>query len=137
MQRRTIRVRDIMHQRFCILDGRTAVTDAVREVRETGGEAALIKKRDDDDELGLVQLSDIAKKVMAKNKAPERVSLYEIMAKPVIGVRPDMDVRYCARLFHNFGLSAAPVLDGAGEVLGWVSYRELVLDGLWFETEEA
>jgi Mg/Co/Ni transporter MgtE len=51
------------------------------------------------------------------------------MAKPVIGVDPQMDVRYCARLFENFGLSIAPVLkDGA--VLGIVGYNEIVLEGL-------
>lgn len=135
MQRRIIRVRDIMHQRYCRFDGRTTVTQAVAGIRDSGGEAAIVEKRHPDDELGFVLLSDIAQKVMAKNKAPDRVSLYEIMAKPVISVRPEMDVRYCARLFHQVGLSTAPVVNGEGVVVGIVSYRELVLDGLWPELE--
>jgi predicted transcriptional regulator len=40
-----------------------------------------------------------------------------------------MDVRYCARLFDNFGLSNAPVIEN-GKVVGIVSYNELVFRGL-------
>ena len=51
------------------------------------------------------------------------------MAKPVIAVRPDMDIRYCARLFGQFGISHAPVVE-EDEVIGVVSYYLLVLEGL-------
>jgi Mg/Co/Ni transporter MgtE len=135
MHRKVIRVRDIMHQRYVRMDGQATVAAAVAHIRASRGEAALVDKRHPDDELGLVLLSDIAKKVMSDNRAPDRVSLYEIMAKPALSVRPDMDVRYCARMFHRFGLSLAPVIDGSQAILGVVGYRELVLDGLWEETE--
>ena len=51
------------------------------------------------------------------------------MAKPVISVRPDMDIRYCARLFARFGISHAPVVED-DKVVGVVSYYLLVLEGL-------
>ena len=57
------------------------------------------------------------------------MNVYEIMAKPVISVDPQMDVRYCARLFDNFGLAMALVLEN-GAVAGIVGYNEIVLDGL-------
>ena len=44
-------------------------------------------------------------------------------------VQADMDVRYCARLFDSFGLSSAPIIED-GEVIGIVSYKELVFNGL-------
>jgi len=68
----------------------------------------------------MLLFSDVAKKVIAKDRAPERVNVYEIMAKPVLTVRPDMEVRYCARLFENFGISHAPVVED-GKVVGLVS----------------
>jgi CBS domain-containing protein len=74
-------------------------------------------------------LSDIARKVLAKNKAPERINIYEIMSKPVVSVAPGMDIRYCARLFENFGIGRAPVLDG-GKVIGIVGYTDIVLHGI-------
>jgi CBS domain-containing protein len=89
----------------------------------------LVDKRHEDDEYGIVLLSDIAKHVLAKNRSPERVHVYEIMSKPVIAVDPDMDIRFCARLFDKFGLSRTPVIEG-GEIVGIVSHSDLVRKGL-------
>ena len=89
----------------------------------------IVNKRWEKDEFGMLLFSDIAKQVIAKNRAPERVNVYEIMAKPVVSVRPEMDIRYCARLFGRFGISHAPVIED-GNVIGVVSYYLLVLQGL-------
>lgn len=78
----------------------------------------------------IVLVADIAKQVLATSRAPERCDVYEIMSKPVLSVKPEMHIRYCARLFHNFGISAAPVIDGAGSIKGIVTYDALVLKGL-------
>ncbi len=67
--------------------------------------------------------------MLARDRSPERVNVYEIMSKPVIGVDPAMDIRYCARLFEKFGLSMAPVIE-QGNVVGLVSYNDLVLKGM-------
>ena len=128
--KKIIRVRDVMHSGYCQVDGLTTVADALKLMKQENAHALIIKKRDDNDEHGLVLVSDIAKKVLAPNKAPERVNVYEIMSKPALGVHPDMRVRYCARLFNQFGLTIAPVIDSAGEILGLVNYDDLVLRGL-------
>src|SRR5690606_2898827 len=88
-----------------------------------------VNKRDEQDEYGMVLFSDIAKEVIAKDRAPERVNVYEIMAKPVIAVRPDMRIRYCARLFERCGISHAPVIENE-KVIGIVSYYLLVLGAI-------
>ena len=67
--------------------------------------------------------------MLAKDRAPERVNVYEIMSKPVVGVDPHMDIRYCARLFAKLGMSVMPVIEDE-KVVGIVSYHELVLRGL-------
>ena len=51
------------------------------------------------------------------------------MAKPVIFVRPQMSVRHCARLFEEFDISHAPVVEN-DQAIGIVSYYLLVLGGL-------
>ena len=71
-------------------------------------------------------LADIAKEVLAKDRSPDRVNLYEIMAKPLISVLPGMDVRYCARLFERFSIHLAPVIEDK-EILGMVDYTNMVL----------
>lgn len=130
MSTRTItRVRQVMNAKFQMVDGLMTVDEALRIFKRERVSALMINKRHDDDEYGMLLLSDVAKQVIAKDRSPERVSVYEIMAKPVLGVSPHMDIRYCARLFENFGLSYAPVID-EGRILGLVSYAEIVLEGL-------
>jgi CBS domain-containing protein len=51
------------------------------------------------------------------------------MSKPVLSVDPDMDIRYCARMFERFGLSRAPVTEN-GKVIGIVSFTDMVLKGI-------
>jgi CBS domain-containing protein len=51
------------------------------------------------------------------------------MSKPVICIDPDMDIRYCARLFDKFGLSRAPVVE-KGKVIGIVSFTDMVLSAM-------
>ena len=122
-------IRDCMRTNVTEVDGRMDVLSALKVMKKEGVTSLIVKRRDENDEHGLVLFSDIAKKVIAKNRAPERVNVYEIMAKPILTVRPDMEIRYCARLFENFGISHAPVVED-DKIIGMVSYYLLVLHGL-------
>lgn len=129
MAKQIIMARDVMHETYLELDGSATVKEALDAMRENEKAVIIVKKRHEHDAIGIVLLADIVKKVLAKDRAPERVNVYEIMSKPVIPVDPALDVRYCARLFDRFGLSNAPVIDN-GEVVGIVSYKELIFKGL-------
>ena len=123
------RVRDCMKPEVTEVDGGMDVLSAMRVMKEVGATSLIVKRRDENDEYGLLLFSDIARRVIGEDRAPERVNVYEIMAKPVITVRPDMHIRYCARLFENFGIGHAPVEED-GKIIGMVSYYRLVLYGL-------
>ncbi|MDD1794413.1 CBS domain-containing protein [Enterovibrio makurazakiensis] len=123
------RVGDVMKDDFAVVDGLITVAEAIRIARDKHIKALVVNKRDENDEYGLVLMNDIAKKVLSQNKSPERVNIYEIMTKPALGVSPDMNVKYCARLFERFGISRAPVIDN-GKVLGVVSYNSIVMYGM-------
>ena len=123
------RVRDCMKTEVTEVDGRLDVLSALKLMKKAGTTSLIVKRRDESDEYGMLLFSDIAKHVIGKDRAPERVNVYEIMAKPVICVRPDMHIRYCARLFENFGIGHAPVEEN-GKIVGMVSYYRLVLYGL-------
>lgn len=123
------RVRDCMKPDVTEVDGGMDVLSAMRVMKEVGATSLIVKRRDENDEYGLLLFSDIARRVIGEDRAPERVNVYEIMAKPVITVRPDMHIRYCARLFENFGIGHAPVEED-GKIIGMVSYYRLVLYGL-------
>jgi predicted transcriptional regulator len=128
-KRHIVRVSQVMAQSYAMIDGLATIQEAIDLFKQDLASVLLVNKRHDDDEYGLLLLSDIAKQVVAKDRAPERVNVYEVMSKPVIAVDPDMDVRYCARLFERFGLSIAPVIK-LQQVVGVVSYNEIVFGGL-------
>ena len=129
MSRKVIKVKDVMRERHLELDGMATVREALDLMKEHDARMVIVNKRTENDAFGIVLLSDIVKKVLAKDRAPSRVNIYEIMSKPIIPVDPDLDVRYCARLFDRFDFSIAPVISG-DEVVGIVSYSELVFQGL-------
>jgi signal-transduction protein with cAMP-binding, CBS, and nucleotidyltransferase domain len=123
------KVRDVMKQKYDIVDGMTTVKEALSKMRYVETKCLIINKRHDNDEYGIVMLSDIAKQVLAKDRAPERINVYEVMSKPVISVDPEMDIRYCARMFEKFGLSRAPVIENR-KLIGIVSFTDMVLHGI-------
>jgi predicted transcriptional regulator len=118
-----------MRKEVTEVDGTLDVLSALKIMKDVGATSLIVKRRDENDEIGLLLFSDIAKQVIAKDRAPERVNVYEIMAKPVLTVRPDMEIRYCARLFESFGISHAPVVED-GTVVGMVSYYLLLIHGV-------
>ncbi len=124
-----VRVRDVMKSKFDLVEGLTSVEDALNKMKHVETKCLLVNKRHENDEYGIVLISDIARQVLAKDRAPARVNIYEIMSKPVLTVDPDMDIRYCARLFDKFGLSRAPVVEHK-ELAGIVSYTDMVLIGM-------
>lgn len=128
-QKNIVRVKDVMKQGFDVIDGMTTVSEALKKMKHTDTKTLIVEKRHEDDEYGVVLISDIAKQVLAKDRAPDRVNVYEVMAKPAISVDPDMDIRYCARLFENFGLSRAPVIE-CGKMVGIISFTDMVLRGM-------
>ena len=122
-------VRDCMRTDVTEVDGQLDVLAALKIMKKVSATSFIVKRRYEHYEYGMLLFSDIAKEVIAKNRAPERVNVYEIMAKPVLTVRPDMEIRYCARLFENFGISHAPVVE-KDKIVGIVSFYLLVLHGL-------
>ena len=129
MQKKIIKARDVMHEKHLELDGMATVKEALDAMKAENASVVIVKKRHEHDAFGILLLSDIAKKVLARDRASRRVNVYEIMSKPIISLDPNMDVRYCARLFDRFGLSNVPVIEN-DKVLGIVSYNELVFKGL-------
>ena len=125
----SVRVKDVMTDKYHLVDGLMMTDQALAKMKATGAVVLIVDKRNENDEYGIVLLSDIAREVLAVSRAPERVNIYEIMSKPVVSVDPNMDIRYCARLFNKLGFSYAPVIE-QGKLLGIVGYADMLLKGL-------
>jgi predicted transcriptional regulator len=126
MNHKLVQVKDAMTtDNYQFADGMMTVAEGIKLAKEHNVTALIINKRNAQDEYGLVLLADIAKEVLAKDRSPDRVNLYEIMAKPLISVTSNMDVRYCARLFERFKIHLAPVVEN-NEIIGMVDYINMV-----------
>ena len=124
-----VRVRDVMKTEFDRIDGTSTVSEVLVSMQHPEVRLFVVNKRDENDEFGMLLLSEIAREVLAKDRSPERVNVYEIMVKPVITVSPNMDIRYCARLFNRFKVSRSLVVEN-DEVIGVVSFTDIVLRGM-------
>jgi predicted transcriptional regulator len=128
-----VRVREVMKGEIDIIDGMLTVTAALKSMKHPDTRTLIVDKRHPDDEYGVVMFRDIAKRVLAPDLSPERINVYEIMSKPVMSVDPQMDVRYCIKLFDRFGISRAPVIEN-GKIVGLVSYTDIVLKSLMMQS---
>jgi CBS domain-containing protein len=122
-------VKDIMKSDYATINGDATVMEAINEMKRLQTAVLVVNKRDQNDEYGLLLVSDIARKVLARDRAASRVNIYEIMTKPAICVDPDMDIRYCSRLMSTLNLTRVLVVKDK-ELIGTVNPRALVLDGL-------
>lgn len=122
-----IKVSDVMTTTIKTIDATATVDDAINIMRTEGVSSLVAERRDASDEYGLVVVSDIAKHVVAENRSPERVNVYEVMTKPVLTVPADMNIRYAVRLLVQFGLSRALVVDVNRAPVGIATLRDMVL----------
>ena len=74
----------------------------------------------------MVTVHDIAGQVIGKDRAIDRVSVYEIMSKPVLSVDVDMDIRYAIRMLTRFRLTRALVVE-RGTMVGIVTLRDMTI----------
>ena len=118
-------VRAVMSPMPAPIDGMATVHEALELMRENNVYSLVVERRRPGDEYGMVVVSDIANKVIAHNRSPDRVNVYEIMSKPVLTISADMEIKYAIRLLGRFGLSRSVVVDG-NEAVGFVTLTDMV-----------
>lgn len=124
-----VRVGDVMTPELHSIDGLATVADAMTLMKQHGVEALVVNRRDETDEVGLILVSDVAREIIARNRSPERVNVYEIISKPVLTLPPDMLTRYAVRLLVRFQVSRAIVVDRDRSPIGFVTLHDLVIGG--------
>ncbi len=126
-EEREARVEGVMVTDLYSIDGLATVSEAIQMMKQHHVSSLVVDRRDGDDEVGLVEVADIAQEVIGPNRAPDRASVYEVMTKPVVTLPPGMLVRYAVRLLTRHGLSRAVVVDESRNAVGMVTLRDLVL----------
>lgn len=124
---RIVRVEDYMSTPVHSIDRDASVYDAIARLKDHDISALVVDRRDEDDEIGLVTVTDIAREVYNKHRPPERTYVFEVMTKPIVTIPAKMKVNYATRLLARLDLSQAVVVDDTRQPIGMVNRRDLVL----------
>ena len=114
----------VMKKNVISVDGKDAVADAIRLMRDKKVSSLLVNRRGKEDAWGIVTRKDVVNKIVDPGRNPKEVKVFEIMTKPLMMVSPGLALKYCARLFHNAGVRRAPVFDGK-EIVGILSNTDI------------
>jgi CBS domain-containing protein len=107
--------------------GSATVAEAISLMKTQNCRSLIVNQRTAQDAYGIITETDIIYKVVAFGKDPQLVRVYEIMTKPCIVVNPDLEIEYVARLFANYALTQAPVIQG--KLLGVISASDILFKG--------
>ena len=72
-ERKWVPVSEVMHREVTEIDGSMSVLDALKIMKQVQATCLIVKRRHERDEYGMLLFSDIAKHVIGKDRAPERV----------------------------------------------------------------
>lgn len=121
------KVSEVMTTSVRTIERMATVRDGIEMMRQTGVSSLVVERRDDADEYGLLVVTDIAREVIAKERSPDRVNVYEVMSKPVLTLAAGMNIKYAINLLVRFRLSRALVVDEHRSPVGLVTLRDMVL----------
>ncbi len=119
-------VKDVMSDKLVMIDGLTTIDNALDIMRKHQISSLVVNRRDESDEYGMITATDIANEVVVPDLSTERTSAYQVMQKPVLSMRANMNIRYAIRLLTKFKVSRALVIDN-DEAVGIVTLRDMLL----------
>ncbi|WP_066424825.1 CP12 domain-containing protein [Anabaena sp. 4-3] len=126
-----LKAADVMTKDVATIRSSATVAEAVNLMRARDWRALIVDRRHEQDAYGIISESDIVYKVIAYGKDPGKVRVYEVMTKPCIAVNPDLGLEYVARLFADYNLHRAPVIQG--ELLGIISLTDILAQSKFLE----
>ena len=121
-----VTVKEVMSKDMIKIDGLTVISEALDIMRKNNVSSLIVERRNESDEYGLVAATDIAKEVIVPDLSPDRTSAYQVMQKPVLSMRANMNIRYAIRLCTKFNVSRALVIED-DKAIGIVTLRDMLL----------
>jgi CBS domain-containing protein len=127
-----LKAKDIMTTEVATIKASALVTEAIGLMKEKGVHALIIAPKGSEKAYGIVTEADIAYKVISKGDDPKASTVGDIMTKPCIVIKPDMNVQNVAKLFANNHIHRAPVVQD-DKLEGIVSESDIISRGKWWE----
>ncbi len=126
-----MKVRDVMTTNVLTIDEFTTVADAIKIMQDNSLSSLIIEPLDKKDSYGIVTEIDILYKVVAKGHHPQQLCVRDIMTRPCIEVKPNLNIKSAAQLFAKAGIFYAPIVQkklfSPKKLLGVISVRDLII----------
>jgi CBS domain-containing protein len=120
-------IKDVMTSDPCTIDADKSVAYAAKMMRdEDVGLAPIVES---DKLVGMLTDRDIAVRVVAEGKDPERVTVREVASKQVVTVDPQQDLDEALRIMAKHQVRRLPVLEEDGRLVGVVAQADVAREG--------
>jgi CBS domain-containing protein len=119
----SIEVQDIMVSNVVTVRPDISVKEAVDVMNRYGIGCLVVVEKEDI--VGIVTERDFLKRVLAKCKDPRNINVQEIMSKPLIVGKPDMQIQEVLKLMVDKRIKKLPIVEN-GKLQGLVTLTDLV-----------
>lgn len=123
----------LMSKEICAIDAAKSVQDAAVEMAQKKIGSLLVIE--DDDFVGIITEVDIIRRVVAKQRMPERTTIKAVMTSTLITIKAEQSILEANALMEARGLRHLPVTK-FDQIVGVVSIRDFLHPIDIEETEE-
>jgi signal-transduction protein with cAMP-binding, CBS, and nucleotidyltransferase domain len=109
------------------IDPEATVSEALALMRRRYIHSLITKKTKKYPQIGIVTSTDICDKIIAVDRNPSEVRVYEIMTSPIITVKADQDLKTCALMMKERHIHHLPVVNDDGMVIAMISATDFMV----------
>ncbi len=118
-------VKDIMMRDVVTVSPFATLRNALSLMKQHNLKCLVVEQQDPHDAWGLITYTNVLKTIVAENGDIDLINVYDICAKPAIGVGESLDVRHVAKLMTDSVVKRALVLDD-NRLVGLVTMDDIV-----------
>ncbi len=118
-------VKDIMMRDVVTVSPFDTLRDALSLMKTHNLKCLVVEQQDPHDAWGLITYTNIVKTIVAENGDIDLINVYDVCAKPAIGVGESLDVRHVAKLMTHNIVKRVLVLED-NRLVGLVTIDDIV-----------
>ena len=119
----SLEVKDIMVDKVLAIEVDASLTDAVKLMNKHEIGCLIVMKNGNP--VGIVTERDLLKRVLAESEELKKVKVKEVMSKPLVTGKPDMEIEDAARLMFQRKIKKLPLVENR-KLLGLVTLTDLL-----------
>lgn len=120
-----MQVKDVMVHEVVTISPFATLRDAMKLMKERGLKSLVVEKNMPADAYGLITYTNIVKTVVAESGDIDLLNVYDVCAKPALGVGKSLAVRHVADLMTRYRVKRVLVLED-NELIGLVTMDDIV-----------